>query len=111
VNVVPFRQDHCICDSVGFWLGNFGYSTDVALLNDAAFAALEGIEVWIVDCLRDNPHPTHAYFVRTRDPINRVKPKRAILTHMDFEFEYAETLARCPNGVEPGFDGMVLDIH
>lgn len=37
--------------------------------------------------------------------------KRAFLIHMDFESDYAEALARFPKGVEPGFDGMVLDIH
>ena len=111
VHVLPFCQDHGICDSAGFRFGKFAYSTDVALLDDAAFAALEGIEVWIVDCLREKPHPTHAHFERTLEWIDRVKPKRAIFTHMSLESDYAKTLARCPNGVEPGFDGMVLDIH
>jgi phosphoribosyl 1,2-cyclic phosphate phosphodiesterase len=111
VHVLPFCQDHGICDSAGFRFGKFAYSTDVAFLDDAAFAALEGIEVWIVDCLREKPHPTHAHFERTLEWIDRIKPKRAIFTHMSLESDYAKTLARCPNGVEPGFDGMVLDIH
>ena len=59
VHVVRLCQDHSICDSVGFCFGNFAYSTDVALLDDAAFGALEGIEVWIVDSLRHYLHPTH----------------------------------------------------
>ena len=111
VAVMPFRQDHGICESAGFRFGKFAYSTDVAVLDDAAFAALKGVEVWIVDCLRDNPHPTHAHFERTLQWIERVKPKRAIFTHMNLESDYAEVLGRCPEGVEPGYDGMVLDIH
>ena len=111
MHVLPFCQDHGICDSAGFRFGKFAYSTDVALLDDAAFAALEGIEVWVVDCLREKPHPTHAHFERTLEWVDRVKPKRAIFTHMSLESDYADTLARCPKGVEPGFDGMVLDIH
>lgn len=111
IQVLPFCQDHGICDSAGFRFGKFAYSTDVAILDDAAFAALEGVEVWIVDCLRERPHPTHAHFDRTLEWIERVKPKRAIFTHMNFETDYSETLARCPKGVEPGYDGMVLDIH
>lgn len=111
VQVLPFCQDHGICESAGFRFGKFAYSTDVVVLDETAFSALEGTEVWIVDCLRDNPHPTHAHFDRTLEWIDRVKPKRAIFTHMNFESDYAEMAARCPEGIEPGYDGLVLDIH
>lgn len=110
VAVQPFRQDHGICETAGFRFGRFAYSTDAVDLDEAAFAALAGVEVWIVDCLRDRPHPTHAHFERTLDWVARVKPKRAIFTHMNFELDYAATLARCPPGVEPGHDGMVIEI-
>lgn len=111
IEVLPFMQDHGICETAGFRFGKFAYSTDTVDLNDAAFDALDGIEVWIVDCLRENPHPTHAHFDRTLEWIERVKPKRAIFTHMNFQTDYEKTLAMCPDGVEPGYDGMVLDIH
>lgn len=111
VTVVPFMQDHGICETAGFRFEKFAYSTDTVDLNDDAFAALEGIEVWIVDCLRQKPHPTHAHFDRTLEWIDRVKPKRAIFTHMNFQTDYEQTLALCPDGVEPGYDGMILDIH
>lgn len=109
LRVLPFRQDHGICETAGFRIGRFAYSTDAVRLDDAAFAMLEGIDVWIVDCLRDDPHPTHAHFERTLDWIARVKPRRAVFTHMNFQTDYEATLARCPPGVEPGFDGMVLE--
>ena len=103
-------QDHGICETAGFRFGNFAYSTDTVDLNDEAFAALEGIDVWIVDCLRPDPHPTHAHFDRTLEWIERVKPRRAIFTHMNFQTDYEQTLALCPDGVEPGYDGMVLEV-
>ena len=110
VEVLPFEMDHGICDTAGFRIGNFAYSTDVAYLNDAAFAALEGVDTWIVDCLRDDPHPTHAHFERTLEWIDRVRPRRAVFTHMNFQTDYQTTLAKCPDGVEPGYDGMVLEV-
>lgn len=108
--VTPFMQDHGICETAGFRFGKFAYSTDTVDLNDDAFAALDGIEVWIVDCLRREPHPTHAHFDRTLEWIERVGPKRAIFTHMNYQTDYERTLAQCPEGVEPGYDGMVLEI-
>lgn len=110
IGVLPFYQDHGICETAGFRFGKFAYSTDVVHLNDAAFDALDGIDVWIVDCLRDVPHPTHAHFDRTLEWIERVKPKRAIFTHMNFQADYATLRDMCPAGVEPGYDGMVLEI-
>ena len=62
------------------------------MLDDAAFEALAGIEVWIVDCIRYEPHVTHSHLDKTLEWIARVKPRRAVLTHMDDDLDY-ETLA------------------
>jgi phosphoribosyl 1,2-cyclic phosphate phosphodiesterase len=111
VPVVPFEQDHGFSRSWGFRIGNFAYSTDVVKLDEAAFAALEDTEVWIVDCLREAPHPTHSHLERTLGWIERVKPRHAIFTHMDQSSDY-ETMRRlCPAGVEPGYDGLVIELQ
>ena len=110
MEIVAFMQDHGICETAGFRFGKFAYSTDVAMLDDAAFAALDGIELWIVDCLREDPHPTHAHLERTLEWIDRVKPRRAVFTHMNFQADYERFRSLCPPGVEPGYDGMVLEI-
>ena len=109
--VVPLAQDHGICPSTGFRLGPLAYSTDVLQLPEETFAALDGVEVWIVDCLRVAPeHPTHAHLERTLSWIDRVGPARAVLTHMNHQTDYATLAALLPEGVEPGYDGMVIDI-
>jgi phosphoribosyl 1,2-cyclic phosphate phosphodiesterase len=109
VGVVPFTQNHGFTTSLGLRFGGFAYSTDVVALDDAAFAALEGIETWIVDCYRRTQHPTHTHLAQTLEWIARVKPGRAILTHMDVQLDY-ETLRReLPAGVEPGYDGLVIE--
>ena len=110
VEILPFKMDHGICDTAGFRIGNFAYSTDVVELDDDAFAQLQGIDTWIVDCLREEPHPTHAHFDRTLAWIDRVQPRRAVFTHMNFQTDYEVTKAMCPIGVEPGYDGMILEI-
>jgi phosphoribosyl 1,2-cyclic phosphate phosphodiesterase len=110
VRVVPFEQNHGFTTSLGFRFGPFAYSTDLVQLDEAGFAALAGIETWIVDCYRRTPHPTHTHLKQTLEWIARVKPRRAILTHMDVQLDY-ETLRReLPEGVEPAFDGMVIEI-
>jgi phosphoribosyl 1,2-cyclic phosphate phosphodiesterase len=110
ISVLPFVQDHGFSATLGFRIGGFAYSTDVTELDDNAFAALEGIELWIVDCLRREPHPTHSHLAKTLAWIARVRPRRAVLTHMDQSLDYRELCAELPNGVEPGYDGLVIDL-
>jgi phosphoribosyl 1,2-cyclic phosphate phosphodiesterase len=110
VAVTPFAQDHGFSTTLGFRIGRFAYSTDVIRLDERAFTALAGIEVWIVDCMRREPHVTHSHLAQTLDWIARVKPRRAILTHMDESLDYAALSRELPAGVEPGHDGLVIEL-
>ena len=110
VPIVPFAQDHGYSMSLGFRIGPVAYSTDVTALDETAFAALAGVEVWIVDCMRREPHPTHSHLAKTLAWIDRVRPRRAILTHMDQSLDYRELCAELPGGVEPGYDGLAIEL-
>ena len=110
VPVVPFRQDHGFSTTLGLRIGSFAYSTDVIELDDTAFAAIEGVGLWIVDCLRREPHPTHSHLEKTLSWIARVHPHRAVLTHMDQSMDYCELSTELPRGVEPGQDGLVIEL-
>jgi len=108
LRILPFAQDHGFSTTLGFRIGNMAYSTDVVDLDEAAFAALAGVELWIVDCLRYEPHPTHSHLTKTLSWIARVKPRRAVLTHMDIPLDYATLRRELPAGVEPAYDGLTL---
>jgi phosphoribosyl 1,2-cyclic phosphate phosphodiesterase len=71
---------------------------------------LEGVEVWIVDCLSETPHPSHSHLAQTLDWIARVAPKRAILNHLGHRLDYDQLAEKLPAGVEPAFDGMVIEL-
>lgn len=111
VGIVPFAQDHGFGTTLGFRIGAMAYSTDVVALGGDAFAALAGVELWIVDCLRRPPHPTHSHLVQTLSWIARIGPRRAVLTHMDQSLDYRELSAELPAGVEPGQDGLVIEMQ
>ncbi|MGH7048289.1 MAG: MBL fold metallo-hydrolase [Stellaceae bacterium] len=110
VAVVPFTQDHGFITTLGFRIGPMAYSTDVVNLDDAAFATIDGAELWIIDCLRRGPHPTHSDLAKTLGWIARMRPRRAVLTHMDQSLDYQELSAELPAGVEPGRDGLVIEL-
>jgi phosphoribosyl 1,2-cyclic phosphate phosphodiesterase len=108
---LPFVQDHGFSTTLGLRIGRFAYSTDVTELDDVAFAAIEGLELWIVDCLRREPHPTHSHLAKTLSWIARARPRCAVLTHMDQSLDYRELSAELPSGVEPGYDGLIMELH
>ncbi len=110
LEIIPFEQRHGHAPSYGFRMGAFAYSTDCSDLSDEAFAVLDGVRVWVVDCLRDRPHVSHAHLERTLGWIETLRPERAILTHMNHEVDYDDWRRRLPAGVEPAYDGMELEI-
>jgi phosphoribosyl 1,2-cyclic phosphate phosphodiesterase len=110
IPVVTFDQDHGGVRSVGYRFGGIAYSSDVLTLDEAAMAALQGLDLWIVDALRYTPHPTHAHVERTLGWIAALKPKRAILTNLHIDLDYAELSARLPAGVEPAVDNLRIEI-
>ena len=109
IPVRAFDQDHGTMVSQGFRFGPVAYSSDVVDLDGAAFTALEGVECWIVDALRHRPHPTHAHVEKTLGWIARVKPRRAILTNLHTDLDFEELRRTVPKGVEPAFDGLVIE--
>lgn len=109
VEVVPFRQDHGYGHTMGFRFKNFAYTTDAHSLDDAAFAALVGVKIWVVDCVREQPHPTHSHLAQSLVWIERVKPQYAYLTHMNQSLDYETLKRQLPSGVEPAYDGLVFE--
>ena len=109
IRITPFAQEHGSGQTLGVRLDDFAYSTDVKTLDEAAFAKLAGIKTWVVDCVREEPHPTHSHLAQTLEWIARVKPQRAYLTHMNETLDYTALSAKLPPGVWPAHDGLVFE--
>jgi phosphoribosyl 1,2-cyclic phosphate phosphodiesterase len=108
--VVPFLQDHGTIPSLGFRFGAGGYANDVVMLPEDSMKALEGVEVLIVDAMRYRPHPTHAHLDRALEWIDRLKPRRAFLTNLHVDMDYAEVDRTTPSHVTPCHDGLQIDL-
>jgi len=109
VEILPLEQDHGFSPSLGFRIGPVAYSNDLVAMPEASFDALHGLSLWIVDALRDRPHPTHAHVERSLEWIARLKPAHALLTNMHIDLDYQALKARLPASVEPAYDGWVGD--
>ncbi len=110
LEVRPFAVDHGDIPALGFRIGGLAYTPDVVELDGEARALIQGAGLWIVDCFRLEPHWTHAHFEKAVAWAAELKPQQTLLTHMSHRVDYAKTLAACPPGVAPAFDGMVIDV-
>ena len=108
ITALPVLQAHGDIASLGFRFGGVGYSCDLSGLPDDSAAAFTGLEVWIVDALRYRPHPSHFSVADALAWIERLKPRRAILTNLHADLDYDELRTKLPPHVEPGFDGLTF---
>jgi phosphoribosyl 1,2-cyclic phosphate phosphodiesterase len=110
VPILTFDQAHGPIRAVGYRFGDTAYSPDVSDIPEAALPALSGLKLWIIDALRDKPHPTHFTVETALGWIARMKPDRAVLTNLHIDLDYAALARRLPPGVEPAYDGMTLTV-
>ncbi len=106
----PFTVAHGGIDALGFRIGGLAYLPDVSDLPDAAWPHLMDLDIWIVDALRRDPHPSHAHLAMTLDWIARAAPRRAVLTNMHIDLDHDTLVAETPDNVTPAHDGMVLTL-
>lgn len=109
VEFLPVDMEHGRIRCMGFRIGNVAYCNDVNGLPDQSLEALKGVDTLIIDALRYTPHPSHAHLELTLSWIAGLRPSRAILTNLHIDMDYRTLLRELPEGVEPAYDGMVIE--
>ncbi len=108
VRLVPVRVNHGSIDALGFRIGGFAYVPDVLDIYPESWPLLTGLDCWVVDALRRRPHPTHAHLAKTLEWIARAAPRRAVLTNLHVDLDYAVLDAETPGHITPAHDGMTI---
>ncbi len=106
ISAIPFLLHHGNIEALGFRIGSVAYTPDLNGIPDASIPCLENLDMWIVDALKRTPHPSHFSLEETLAEIARFKPKRAILTNMHVDLDYATLQRELPTGIEPAYDGL-----
>jgi phosphoribosyl 1,2-cyclic phosphate phosphodiesterase len=106
---VPFDLDHGEINALGFRFGDLAYTPDVKRIPEASRAFLAGLEVWIVDALRYRAHPSHFSLDDALAEIEKMRPRRAILTNMHNDLDYETLRKRLPEHIIPAYDGLTVE--
>jgi len=107
--IVPVPIFHGRRPILGLRLGGFAYLTDCSQIPDPSWPLLQGLDVLVIDALRDRPHPTHFTLGAAMETSRRLAPRRTYFTHMCHDLPHAATSARLPDGMELAYDGLVVE--
>jgi phosphoribosyl 1,2-cyclic phosphate phosphodiesterase len=110
VSALPFRMIHGSIEALGFRIGRTAYASDVSHLPPESEALLHGLDTLIIDALRYTPHPSHYCLADALSLIERVSPRRAVLTNLHTDLDYDRLAREVPSHVTPAFDGMKLPV-
>lgn len=108
--VLPIRLHHGKLPILGFRINNVAFCTDVSTIPAESRSLLEGLDVLIIDALRNSPHPTHLSVDQAVKWVNKLKPTNAVLTHMAHDLDYDELRQTLPSHIEPGYDGLRIPL-
>lgn len=86
------------------------YAIDFVSLTDAMASLYEGADVWVADCLRRRPHPTHAHLDAVLGWARELRVGQLFLTHLDNSMDHAQLVAELPDWAAPAWDGLEIEI-
>jgi phosphoribosyl 1,2-cyclic phosphate phosphodiesterase len=109
ISALPFDLEHGDISALGFRIGGLAYTPDLNRVPEAAYPYLEGLDVWVIDALRYARHPSHLSLDEALELIERMKPRRAVLTNLHTDLDYATLRRDLPPGVVPAYDGMRIE--
>lgn len=110
LEVTPVPLKHGRGDVYGFRFGAAAYLTDHSEIPEGSLALLEGLDVLFLDALRHRPHPTHTTVARALEYVERLKPRRAFLTHICHDLAHEETERNLPPHVRLAYDGLEITV-
>ena len=110
VEIIPIRGKHYKLPVLGFRFGNIAYCTDMNHIDDSEFAKLQGLEHFVINCVRRGKHISHYSLEEALEVAERVGAKHSWLTHLSHQLPcHTELAAELPAGVCPAYDGLIIE--
>ncbi len=111
ITLLPINQNHGEINSLGFRIGNIGYSSDISNVPDESVKPLSDLDIWVVDALRHEPHSSHFSVAESLAWAAKLRAKSVILTHMHTDLDYDALSAELPAHAQPAYDGLTFEFR
>jgi len=109
IEVTPLEVIHGKLPVVAYRFNDFAYATDLNFIGDVTIDGLQDLDVLVLDCVRIKSHSTHLGLNEALEYVERIKPKRAFLTHLNHDIMYSRDSKLLPENVQFGYDGLVVE--
>ena len=106
LSATPVPVIHGPTPALGFRFGDIAYVPDVSDISPESAWLLEGLDMLLLDALRYTPHISHFNVETALEWIERLKPRRAVLTNLHCDIDYATLNVELPDGVTAAYDMM-----
>ena len=106
LNIDSFDVTHGMIKATGFVFDKIAYISDCNQISNKALKKLKNLNFLIIDCLRLNKHPSHFNYDDALKLINKIKPKKSILTNLHVDLDYFKLKKKLPKNIIPAYDGL-----
>ena len=107
--VTPLEVIHGKLPVIAYRFNDFAYATDLNIIPDDAMDGLRDLDVLVLDCVRIKPHATHLGLYEALAYIEKLKPKKAFLTHLNHDVLHARDSKLLPDNVRFAYDELVVE--
>jgi phosphoribosyl 1,2-cyclic phosphate phosphodiesterase len=87
---------------------SIGYATDFSAISDEMVDLFYKVDILVSDCLRREPHPTHAHLAMAIELGEQTRAERVVLSHLDKSMDYQTLCSEVPDFVTVGYDGLEM---
>jgi len=111
INVIPINAMHADLQVFGYRFNDFAYLTDVKTIEKTEIEKLKGVQVLVLNALREEPHHSHLNLQDALALISLIKPEKTYLTHISHSFGFHETVQKSlPKNVYLAYDNLILSL-
>ena len=110
LGVIPIAGLHAAMPVLGFRIGGIAYITDFNYIAPEELVKMHGVEVLVINALREHPHTSHFTLAEALEVSRTVGPQRTYLTHIsDRMGKHADVSRKLPPNIFLGYDGLVIE--
>ena len=110
-NIIPIKVKHGKVNSICYIIDKkLAYISDVSKINEKDYKYFKNLNYLIIDCLWYRYHPSHLNLESSLELINKLKPKKSILTNLHLDLDYQKLKRRLPKNVVPAYDGLSVNL-
>lgn len=106
------QMEHGPGETTGFRFDADGksvaYTTDFSRISEDMIDLCRDVDILVSDCLRREPHPTHAHLAMAIELAQRSGAKKLVLSHLDKSMDYRTLCDEVPDFVTVGYDGLEM---